>query len=76
MATKRVLSAGQFKNTCLRVMDQVCANGEEVIVTKRGRPVVRIVAVDPMGDEEDLQGMITHQARNLFSTGSTWDAER
>jgi prevent-host-death family protein len=39
-----------FKARCLRVMDDVQATGEPVIVTKRGKPVVKVV---PMKQEKD-----------------------
>jgi prevent-host-death family protein len=39
------MAAGRFKATCLEVMDEIAARGTEVVVTKRGRPVVRVVPV-------------------------------
>jgi prevent-host-death family protein len=37
------MGAGEFKAKCLAVMDEVNSSGEPLIVTKRGKPVVRIV---------------------------------
>ena len=37
------LSAAAFKATCLEVLDTVAETGQEVVVTKRGRPVARVV---------------------------------
>jgi prevent-host-death family protein len=39
------MPASAFKAKCLAVMDQVCASGEAVVVTKRGRAVVKVVPV-------------------------------
>ncbi len=39
------MPAGKFKAQCLAVMAQIQATGEPVIVTKRGAPVVKVVAV-------------------------------
>lgn len=39
------LAAGEFKATCLALMDEVAATGREVIITKRGKPVAKLVAV-------------------------------
>lgn len=36
------MSASVFKATCLEVMDDVASRGAEIIVTKHGRPVVRV----------------------------------
>lgn len=38
----RTIPAGEFKAKCLAIMNEVQAGGESVIVTKRGKPVVRI----------------------------------
>lgn len=38
----RSIPAGEFKAKCLAIMDEVEATGEAVMVTKRGKPVVRI----------------------------------
>ena len=40
-----VISASAFKATCLELMDDVARTGADVIVTKHGRPVVRVSAV-------------------------------
>lgn len=40
------MSASEFKATCLEVMDDVARTHGEVIVTKHGRPVIRVSAAD------------------------------
>jgi prevent-host-death family protein len=45
------MAAGLFKAQCLAVMDQVRAKREGVIITKRGRPVVKLVPPDEETDE-------------------------
>jgi prevent-host-death family protein len=46
MVMKRTISAGEFKAQCLRLMDQVNAQRAEVVITKRGVPVARLVPVE------------------------------
>jgi prevent-host-death family protein len=41
------MAAGSFKARCLAVMDEVQARKEAVVITKRGKPVVKVV---PAGD--------------------------
>ncbi len=41
--TSREIPAGEFKAKCLKLMDEVNATGEELIITKRGKPVARLV---------------------------------
>ena len=40
------LGAGVFKDTCLQLLDQVNARELEVVVTKHGQPVARLVPPD------------------------------
>jgi prevent-host-death family protein len=63
MATKRTapaapptptIQASTFKATCLEVMDDLAARGAELIVTKHGKPVVKVgpvtqAAASPFG---------------------------
>jgi prevent-host-death family protein len=50
MKTK-TMPAGRFKANCLAVMDEVQAKHESVIITKRGKPVAKLV---PIEEKKDL----------------------
>ena len=39
------ISAAEFKAKCLALMDEVQETGKELIITKRGKPVAKLVAV-------------------------------
>ena len=39
----RTIKASEFKAKCLQLMDEVAENGGEIIITKRGTPVARLV---------------------------------
>ena len=41
----RTIPAGEFKAKCLALMDEVEATGEAIVVTKRGKPVARLCAM-------------------------------
>ena len=45
---ERVLPVGEFETNCLRLIDEVQETGVVIVVTKHGRPVVR---VSPCGEE-------------------------
>lgn len=47
----KTMPAGSFKTNCLAVMDEVRAKRETVIITKHGRPVAKLVPVNPDTDE-------------------------
>jgi prevent-host-death family protein len=38
----RTIPAGEFKAKCLALLDEVAETGEELVVTKRGKPVARV----------------------------------
>ena len=43
----RIIKASDFKARCLKLMDEVNETGEEIIVTKNGRPTARLVPYRP-----------------------------
>lgn len=45
------MAAGEFKVHCLRVMDEVQAKREAVVITKRGKPVAKLVPVEQEKDD-------------------------
>lgn len=46
MKPVRTMPAGEFKAKCLEVLDRVARDGSAYLVTKRGRPVARVVPVE------------------------------
>jgi prevent-host-death family protein len=45
------MAAGAFKAKCLAVMDEVQAKRETVVITKRGKPVAKLVPIVTGKDE-------------------------
>jgi prevent-host-death family protein len=43
----KIIGAGQFKQHCLRLLDEVGASGEPIVITKRGRAVAQLTPVGP-----------------------------
>ena len=41
---KRTIKASEFKAKCLKLMDEVAENGEEIVITKNGKPVAKLSA--------------------------------
>ena len=39
----RTIKASEFKAKCLKLMDEVAESGEEIVITKNGRPVSRLI---------------------------------
>lgn len=55
------MRASAFKARCLNIMDDIQATGEPVIVTKRGKPVVKVVPIPP--EEDDIFGCMADKAK-------------
>ncbi len=72
------MTATETKAKLLALLDQV-AGGEEVLVTKHGRVIARIV---PAGGGHAVRNMfagVTYPANpddDLFSTGVEWEIEK
>jgi prevent-host-death family protein len=41
------ISAAEFKAKCLKLMDEIAKTRKPIIITKRGKPVAKLVAVEP-----------------------------
>jgi prevent-host-death family protein len=50
------MRASAFKTHCLSVMNDIQATGEPVIVTKRGKPVVKVIPAEP--EKADILGFM------------------
>ncbi len=50
------MQASAFKAKCLTVMNEIQATGEPVIVTKRGKPVVKVIPAEP--EKGDILGFM------------------
>jgi len=55
----RRISASEFQARCLKVIREVQATGEPVVITKRGEPVVQVAPVD--SENDDIFGFMAGQ---------------
>jgi prevent-host-death family protein len=46
------IPAGEFKAKCPKLMDQVRESGQEIVITKRGKPVAKLVPLEPLEPKE------------------------
>jgi len=67
------IPAGKFKATCLGLLDRVASTGEELIITKHGRPVAKLVPVEP-ADEAELAGSILYEEDLVAPLDLDWEA--
>ena len=69
------MPAGKFKNVCLKTLDDVAATKTPIVITKRGRPVAKLVPyVQPLA-KKGLVGSVLKESGDPFGTGDEWDAD-
>jgi len=76
-AARGTIPAGQFKATCLAVMEEVRRTGEPVTVTKHGSPVVHVVpaaASDAPPLFGRMRGVVRIAGDLLAPLDVEWDA--
>ena len=80
MALSRTIPAGEFKAHCLKLMDEIGATGEELIITKRGKPVAKLVPLKGRRRMEDVFGFMegTAEIRGdiVAPLGVEWEADK
>jgi prevent-host-death family protein len=76
------VSAAKFKATCLRLMDRVATTGEEIVITKHGAPVAKLVAAKRQAKLRRtvhgcMKGTILYSAPidALYSSGEAWSSD-
>jgi prevent-host-death family protein len=65
---KRRIAAREFKQECLALIDEVAGTKHEIIISKRGAPVARLVPIeDPRDHERALLASWRGKAKQLVS---------
>jgi prevent-host-death family protein len=72
----KTMAAGKFKNECLKALDEVARDRTSILITKRGRPVARLVPLTSSRRSPTLRGSIIAEHGDPFSTGEVWNGDR
>ncbi len=73
----RTMKASEFKARCLALMDEIAESGEEIVITKRGKPVAKLAPCEDkpvswFGRDRD----IIHMRDDLIEPVDVeWEAE-
>ena len=76
-APETTIGAGDFKATCLKLLDDVARSRRPLIITKHGKPVARLVPMPP--DTElfgALAGSVLREGDLQSPIDTEWDAAR
>jgi prevent-host-death family protein len=71
----RVMSASQFKAKCLAVLDEVASSGATVVVTKRGKPVARVVPAEAPPSLRGSVQVLVSDDQFIAPLDEVWDVE-
>ena len=58
------ITAANFRTNCFKILDEVDKQHKEVIITKRGKPIAKLVHIKTEASSDPLLG-------SLLGTGST-----
>jgi prevent-host-death family protein len=75
-AQKQTVGVAEFKARCLELLDGVGTRGDEIIVTKRGKPIAQIGPVRP--EFPELKGMFAGRMKITcdivnFNVADEWE---
>lgn len=69
--------AGEFKAKCLRLLDEVLQSRQEIVITKRGRPVARLLppAAPVVSILGRMKGSAEIRSDIVAPVGESWSAD-
>jgi prevent-host-death family protein len=79
MTREYIIAAGEFKQKCLALMDEVALEGFELIITKHGTPICKLVSL-PASTENSrfgrMKGTIKFHGNLTDPIGEEWEANQ
>ncbi len=72
----RTIKASEFKAKCLKIMEEVAAAGEGVLITKNGVPITQLIPVRRRPETlfGALKGSASIDGDIVSPVDSSWDA--
>jgi prevent-host-death family protein len=72
----KTISAANFKAKCLSLMDKVQSSKETLVVTKHGKPVVKIVPYREDEGENPLKDSVVFEKDLVSPLEVTWESSQ
>ena len=74
----KTLAAAKFKAQCLALIDSVAQNHEPIIITKYGKPMVKVVPINEKKDlnRKPLKGAATYIGDIVSPIDEEWEAAK
>lgn len=75
--TTQIISAAEFKAKCLHLMDEVNKTKHAITITKRGKPIAKLI---PSNEKDTdifgaMKGTVTIKGNIVEPIKETWNAE-
>lgn len=73
------IGAGQFKAQCLQLMEQVQQSRQEIVITKHGKPVAKLVPMEESAAQSVfgyLQGTVEIVGDIVSCLEEDWEVEQ
>ncbi len=74
-----MITAGKFKAQCLKIMDEVHKHHREVVITKYGKPVAKLVGVSSQTKEPlfgFMKGSVIVKGDIISPIEEIWDVQK
>ena len=74
---KEKIAAGEFKAKCLMLLDEVQRQRKEILITKRGKPVAKLVPLNEPAESfiGSMRGTMEIVGDIVAPIGVTWAAD-
>jgi prevent-host-death family protein len=75
---ERRIMASTFKARCLALLDQVGIDRVPIVITKRGRPIAKVVPMDEASGGRTVMGSVRLVAESdaaYYTTDESWEAD-
>ena len=59
------ITAVQFRANCFKILDEVKQSHKEIIITKRGKPIAKLVHINQESEKDPLLGAMEGIGRTL-----------
>jgi prevent-host-death family protein len=72
----RLIAAGEFKQRCLALMEEVAASGIELVITKHGTPICKLTPLSSHSDHPQfgwLKNSVTTHGDLTDSMDEQWE---
>jgi prevent-host-death family protein len=72
----RTIKASEFKAKCLKIMDEVAATGEPVLITKNGVPITQLIPAKRKPETlfGALKGSVSIKGDIIAPVDAEWNA--